>query len=185
MAASSVTLGPQNGTITVRTYRDGMAKRAGHDLALEVGSWSATAAVNRDDPAASDVEARLDLRSLEVREATGGVKPLSGGDHKDIAKNIEKTLNLSNYPEVTFSSHSIDGDGGHRLRLNGNLTLAGTTRPVSVDLNVERQDGTERLTGTVALTHSDFGLKPYSGLMGTLKIKDEVHIDVDVKLPQG
>lgn len=185
MAASSVTLGPQNGTIVVRTYREGMAKRVGHDLALEVTSWSATAAVNREDPASSDVQARLDLRSLSVREATGGVKPLSGGDHKEIAKNVEKTLNLSTYPEVTFSSHSVAADGGQRLRLNGNLTLAGSTKPVSVDLNIERQNGAERLTGTVQLTHSEFGLKPYSGLMGALKIKDAVEIDFDLKLPQG
>jgi polyisoprenoid-binding protein YceI len=185
MAAGSVTLGPQNGTITVRTYREGMAKRVGHDLALEVTNWSATAAINRDDPASSDVKATLDLRSLEVREATGGVKPLSNGDRKDISKNLEKTLNLSSYPEVTFASHSIDADGGHRLRLNGNLTLSGATRPVSVDLNLEQQDGGERLTGTVTVTHSDFGVKPYSGFMGTLKIKDAVEIDFDVKLPQG
>jgi len=185
MAASSVTLGPENGTITVRTYREGMAKRAGHDLALEAKSWNATAAVDRDNPGSSTVQATIDLRSLEIREATGGVKPLSDGDRKDIAKNMNKTLKVDDHPQVTFQSHSVDADSGKHVRLNGSLTLAGTTRPVTLDLAVEPQNGHDRLTGSVTVTHSDFGVKPYQGLMGTLKIKDAVEIELDVRVPRA
>lgn len=185
MAASSVTLGPQNGTITVRTYREGMAKRAGHDLALEVTSWSATATVDRDNPASSTVHATLDLRSLEIREATGGVKPLSDGDRKDIAKNLEKTLHVDRHPEATFKSHGVDADSGKQVSLKGNLSLAGATRPVSITLSLDQQNGSDHLSGSVTITHSDFGVKPYQGLMGALKIKDAVEIDLDVHVPRG
>ena len=35
-------LGPADGTLLVKTYRDGMAKLAGHDLVIEVTGWEAT-----------------------------------------------------------------------------------------------------------------------------------------------
>ena len=34
--------GPENATLTVRTKRTGAASKAGHDLLIEVTSWSAT-----------------------------------------------------------------------------------------------------------------------------------------------
>ena len=41
-----------------------------------------------------------------------------------------------------------------------------------------------RLTGTAALTQSDWGIKPYSALFGTLKVQDEITVEVDAELPQ-
>ena len=40
--ATTLTLGPADGTLTVRTERIGAAAKAGHDLLIEVDSWEAT-----------------------------------------------------------------------------------------------------------------------------------------------
>ena len=48
-------LGPERGTLSVHTKRGGAAAKAGHDLVIEVGSWSATLTL-ADDAAESSVE---------------------------------------------------------------------------------------------------------------------------------
>jgi polyisoprenoid-binding protein YceI len=186
MAATPVTLGPSDGSITVRTYREGMAARAGHDLVMEATSWNAAAHVDHEDPTASSVQATVDLRSLEIRQATGGVKPLSDGDRKDIFKNMDKTLSLDKHPEVTFHSKKVEtANGGSKLHVHGDLTLAGHTRHVTLEVDVAPNGDKDHLTGTVTLHHTHFGVKPYQGLLGALKIRDAVEIDLDLNVPRN
>jgi polyisoprenoid-binding protein YceI len=64
--------------------------------------------------------------------------------------------------------------------VEGDLDLLGTTRPVAFDL-AAGDDG--RLTGHAPLRQTDFGLKPYSALFGTLKVADEVEVAIDARLP--
>ena len=68
---------------------------------------------------------------------------------------------------------------GDQLAVEGDLTLVGTTRPVSARLT-RGADG--RLTGTIPVVQSQWGIKPYRGLMGALKVRDDVEIRVDVQL---
>ena len=185
MATTPVTLGPQDGSIKVRTYREGMAARAGHDLVMEATTWNAAAHVDHANPALSTVQATVDLGSLEIRDASGGVKPLSDGDRKDIFKNLAKTLVTDKHPQATFQSKSVLPQGDTKLHINGDLTIAGSTRPVTLELNIEPQDGVDHLVGSITLHHTHFGVKPYSGLLGALKIRDAVEIDLDMRVPRN
>jgi len=86
MAASAGThrLGPDAGRVVVKTTRAGLAARVGHDLTLELTRWSADVTVPADDLSAAVVTAELDLGSLVVREGTGGARPLTDSDRRDI-----------------------------------------------------------------------------------------------------
>ena len=68
-------LGPTDGTLLVRTGRQGMAQKVGHDLTLEASNWRATVTVD-PDPAGSGATATIEPRSLEVVSGAGGAKPL-------------------------------------------------------------------------------------------------------------
>jgi polyisoprenoid-binding protein YceI len=70
------------------------------------------------------------------------------------------------------------GNGG--LTLRGELELAGTRRQVSLELDAQA-DG--RVRGTLPVTQSEWGIKPYLGLMGALKVRDTVEVVLDVALP--
>jgi hypothetical protein len=59
-------LGPDNASLRVKTYREGLAAKVGHDVVIEVTRWEATVEL-----AESKVELSADPRSLEVR---GGVR---------------------------------------------------------------------------------------------------------------
>jgi YceI-like domain len=155
-------------TLLVKTFREGFAAKAGHDLVLEVTRWESSV----DD---QSIELAVDPRSLEVREGVGGVKPLTDGDRAEIRKNIDDKV-LRRQP-IAFRSTSVARDGD-QLVVSGDLTMAGTTRPLTARLQV---DG-DRITGTIPLTQSDWGIKPYRGMMGALRVRDDVEVVVDVHL---
>jgi hypothetical protein len=161
-------MGPESGSILVRTYREGVAARAGHDLVLEATRWEATLG-------SETVELSADARSIEIREALHGVKPLSDRDRAEIARNIDEKVLLGR--PIAFRSSAVERDGD-RLTVRGELTMAGATRPLTAELHAGA-DG--RITGRIPLTQSEWGIKPYRGLMGALKVRDEVEVEIDVR----
>jgi len=176
-------IGPENGRLTVNTYVGGMGAKMGHDLVLEATRWSGSVDLEADNPSASKIQVTVDARSLEVVQATGGLKPLSDKDKGDIAQNQEKTLQSGKHPEITFQSTAITGTAP-RLTVTGNLSIAGSSRPVTLDVDVEDSGNETRLTGKTTLVQTEFGVKPYSK-MGALKVKDPVDLQVTVTLPSA
>jgi polyisoprenoid-binding protein YceI len=172
-------LGPSDGTLQVKTGRQGMASKAGHDLTLEASNWKATVTVDAE-PVQSEVKATIEPRSLEVVAATGGAKPVSDKDKKDIMKNIAGLLGNNS---ITFESTSVQPRGDSGATVLGNLSIAGQSREVTLDLTVEPSGTGARLTGRVPIVQSNFGVKPFTAMMGALKVKDEVEVDLDVRLP--
>ena len=169
------TLGPESGTLEVRTYREGVAQKIGHDLIIDVGQWEATVEVGEDgSPSAVGLDA--DPRSLQVREGIGGVKPLTEKDRADIQEDIDKKI-LGGQP-LSFRSSAVEaGDG--RVTVQGDLTMAGATRPASFELELTAQGG---IAGTLPVAQSEWGIKPYRAFMGALKVRDVVDVVVDVRL---
>ena len=66
--------------------------------------------------------------------------------------------------------------------MEGELTLAGSTRPASYELDISPEG---RAHGTMAVTQTGFGIKPYRGFMGALKVRDVVEVAIDVQLPSA
>jgi polyisoprenoid-binding protein YceI len=163
-------LGPGRSKLLVKTYREGLAAKVGHDLVIEVTAWEATL-----DGDAKAVELTADARSLHVREGVRGVKPLTDKDRADIRKTIDEKV-LRGQP-IAFRSTAMR-EQANGLSVEGELTIGGATRPAAATLQL---DGA-RVTATIPLTQSDFGIKPYRGLMGALKVRDELEIVIDARL---
>jgi polyisoprenoid-binding protein YceI len=170
--------GPDNATLTVRTRRTGAASKAGHDLLIEVTSWSATLEIG-DDPSDSAATLTADASSLRVLEGTGGMRALDAEDKAGIAKTIDEEVLTGTAIEFRSSAVELGADGSGRA--NGELELAGNRHPITVELRAA-EDG--RLTGTATVRQSDWGMKPYSALFGTLKVADEVEVAID-SAPHG
>ena len=69
---------------------------------------------------------------------------------------------------------------GDRIRVHGELTLAGATAPVAFDLVVRGRFRPQRQR--VVIERTDWGISPYSALFGALKVNDEVEVAIDVDL---
>ena len=157
----------------MRTERTGAAAKAGHDLLIHVLSWEATLDVGDSTSIALDV----DPTSLSVREGTGGMQPLGYEDKANIEQTIDDEVLLRK--SIEFRSTSVQpADGG--LRVEGELTLVGETRPLTFDVAVGEGG---KVSSRVVLTQSKWGMTPYSGLFGALKVADDVEVAIEAALP--
>jgi hypothetical protein len=97
-----------------------------------------------------------DPHSLKVVSGSGGMKALDDDD----LRNIEQTIRDEVLPPdpITYA--------------DGALTLNGVTKPVSATVT---DSG-----GEATITQTEFGLKPYSALFGTLKVADAVRVSAEL-----
>jgi hypothetical protein len=167
-------LGPQHGNLTLHTGRSGAAAKVGHDLTLGIQRWSIEV-----DPAAR-LTMSADLDSLTVIKGDGGLKPLSDKDKVTILGHAKDTLKATSHPAVLVT---IDGPTDASGTADAAVTIAGQTRSVPVSIEISDSDPA-RITVTAALLQTAFGIKPYSGLLGALKVADEVTIRLDVSVPR-
>ena len=128
---------------------------------------------------AAKVTADLDLGSLEIREGTGGAKALNDSDRRDIKKTMSGILGDGS---ASFASSRIVRFGASGGAVEGSLTLNGKTQPVRLQVN---SPGEGRYRGSAAVPQLAFGIKPYSGFFGALKLKDEVVVEFDVDLTKA
>jgi polyisoprenoid-binding protein YceI len=184
-------IGPSNGRLRLRTYRQGLAAKAGHDLVLQAAEWhgrvhvlseadgSASVAAEIEVEIDVEIEVEIDLRRLEVREGTGGVKPLTERDRADIRKAMRQPLGIDAQPIATFRSSSVRVEG-ERATVEGELSIAGQSHPVELDVRREA-DGT--ISGSTQIVQSAWGIKPYAGFFGALKLRDAVDVEFVLQLP--
>jgi polyisoprenoid-binding protein YceI len=160
-------LGPDRGRLVLRTSREGFAAQAGHDLTITFSRWSAEAGEG-------SISVTVDLSSFEVLDGSGGIKPLTERDKREIQLTARRLLDADRQPEATYRSEEV-GDGV----VDGTLALRGVQRPLRLtvsDLGGDRY----RVTGTVR--QSDFGITPYTAFFGSLKVADPVAIEAEVDL---
>ena len=171
-------LGPDRGRIVLRTFRDGLAAQAGHDLTIEATRWSGELGVN-DELSPAGLEVRVDLGALVVREGTGGVKPLTDRDRREIAVTMRKVLGAGQHPEAVFAADKFrpDADGGGEI--SGTLTLRGQARPLRLQV---KQTGTGRYHAETQVVQSNYGIKPYTAFLGALRVRDAVDVAVELDL---
>ena len=180
--AETYEFGPADGRLTIRASRDGVAASMGHDLVIEVMRWTASATVDGSEPSSSSLTVTADLRSLQVREGTGGANPLTDKDRRDIKENMDKVLQVDRFPEVSFRSRRVGPPSGERCAVEGELELAGNRRSLSFDVTglAERE-----FRAHCTLVQSQWGIKPYRAFMGALKVKDALEVDCEVRQGQG
>jgi len=170
-------LGPDRGRLIVRTFRDGLAATAGHDLTIEIPRWSGELTATEEMPQAG-LTLRFDLGSLVVREGAGGLKPLSDRDRREIAVTARKVLGADRFPQASFTADGFTADDGG-WQVSGSLTIRGQTRPVRLQAR-ETADARFRVTGSVV--QSEFGIKPYTAFLGALRVRDAVDIEAEAEL---
>jgi polyisoprenoid-binding protein YceI len=151
---------------------------AGHNLLIEVGDWSATLELG-DEPQDSKIDLSADSSSLKVIEGTGGAMALEDEHKAAIKQTIEEEI-LNGAP-IEFHSTAVkpSADGGS-YDVTGELELAGKREPVSFEL-VVGAEGT--VSGSAIVKQTRWGIKPYSALFGTLKVVDEVTVEIAAKVP--
>ena len=179
-------LGPASGRVLVKTGRAGLAAKAGHDLTLEIIDWQARGTTPGEaggGVADATVTADLGLGSLTVREGTGGAKPLTDRDRRDIQDQVRKILGdaaRAGFASQRIIPSSTSSSGAPSAgAIEGTLTMHGVSRGVRLQVTSPEPG---RYRGTATVRQTDFGITPYSGFFGALKLQDEVTVEFEVRI---
>lgn len=167
------TLTAADGELLVHTGVTGRAARMGHRLTIAMRRWRAAVRWTDGEPTAAEIV--VDVQSLDVLRGEGGVTPLSGPEKTLVRSNALKSLHAERFADISFTTDAIEkSDTGYRLR--GKLRIHGTAREQVIDLCTADLGESWRMSSNATVRQSDFGVKPYSLLMGSLKVADEVTV---------
>jgi hypothetical protein len=130
-------------------------------------------------------EGTVDESGLRVRFVvdSGRMKvldpKLSADKRRDVQDRLQgpEVLDSARFPKIIFESTKVERTDQGALRVEGRLSLHGVTRPIPVSVKTENG----RYVGTCTLSQREFGIRPISIAGGTVKVKDELKIEFDVK----
>jgi polyisoprenoid-binding protein YceI len=151
----------------VFVYKEGALSPFGHDLVLSVERFS----IEVDEDFAHAV-GHFDAASLRVIDPAA----LSIADRAEIEKRVAAdVLEVRRFPEIVFRSTRID-----RELVEGTLELHGRTQVVRGRIELGH-DGRRRTR--VRLHQPDFGMRPYSALLGALRVRPHVDVELGALVP--
>lgn len=130
-------------------------------------------------------EGTIDEPGMRVRFVVDSVRmkvldpKLSADKRQEIQDRMQgaEVLDSAHFPKISFESTKAERTDQGTLRVEGRLSLHGVTRPITV--NVRTENG--RYLGTCSLSQREFGINPISIAGGTVKVKDELKIEFDIK----
>jgi polyisoprenoid-binding protein YceI len=139
------------------------------------GKYDATITLE-DDVAKSSVEATIDAASIETREPNRD-NHLRSPDFFDVAK----------YPTITFKSTKVEKAGADALKVTGDLTIHGVTKPVVLAATLTPEykgpkgEGRRSFSATTKINRKDFGLLWNKALEVGPIVGDEVTIELELE----
>lgn len=166
--------------IVALVYRAGPMADAGHNHTVASGTLTGCALVN--DAGITWMGVTVPVAGLEVdeeadrrRAGEGFGAPPTPNDIASTRKNMlgDDVLAATDHPHIRFTGTLAPGADA----IDGALTLRGRTAPVSLAVEVERQNGEVQAAGTGSIRQTTFGITPFSVLMGALRVADEVGLD--------
>lgn len=137
------------------------------------------------DPAAAkpaNAAALLEcIRSGAVRAVRVRVPVASLHSEKEgLDKNLRKAMKAERFPEVRFAlgTHTLGPAAGDSAAIHaqGTLTIIGNERAAALDATAKLGRDGVWLVGAYSLRMSEFGIKPPTMMLGTLRVGDRVTI---------
>jgi len=171
---------PGRGHFYIHTGTSGLFGAFAHEHLIEAQKIEGCAVTDSKDITRSSIKLTFttaDIRVLDPKESTK--------DRAKVQTTMEtEVLRVSQYPHVVFESVSVERAGGSdALRVHGNLTIRGKTKPIIVPLTLVRlDDGTLRARGEYKFKQTEFDIRPVQLAGGTIKVKDEVRTEFELFL---
>ncbi len=138
---------------------------------------SATGDIHPDRPEASSVQATISTASIRTNHEV-----------RDNDLRSSNFLDVENYPVMTFASTGIEAAGEDQYKVTGELTVKGTTHPVTLDLrrygefNDPMMGHRIAYGATTQINRKDFGLSFSMVLDGRFVVSEEIQISIEGEL---
>lgn len=141
---------------------------------------TATGEIHPDNPNGTKVEATINTASIRTNN-----------EQRDNDLRSSNFLEIDKYPTITFKSTKIEPTGGNRYNLTGDLTIKGTTRPVTLrvvnlgEFNDPRMGHRIGYSAQGEINRKDFGMKFDAMLDGKFIVSNEIQINVEGELVEA
>ncbi len=138
--------------------------------------WNGTIRMDENDLARTEVDIAIEPASVDT-----------GVEQRDNHLRSPDFFDVATHPAMTFRSTRVEKARDGSLRLNGNLTLHGVTRPVTLDVEYA---GTQKdpwggfragFSARTSLDRKDFGLS-YNQILETGGVLVGEKVDVDIEI---
>ncbi|MBG78348.1 MAG: polyisoprenoid-binding protein [Alphaproteobacteria bacterium] len=166
-APESYNFDPTHTNILWKAEHFGFSKPSGR-----FGLTSGELILDEDAPENSSVEVVIDTTDL-----------VTGIEKFDAHLKSSDFLDVENFPTATFKSTAVEVTGETTAKVTGDLTLHGVTKPVTLDMTLNKiginpisEKKTAGFSGSIVLKRSDFGISMY-----VPNVSDEVEISIEAE----
>jgi polyisoprenoid-binding protein YceI len=177
--AARYRIDPRRSRFTVQAFATGALSFFGHSPTFAVRDYAGAIRFEGGHVAGLVLELTVRADSLALEDRVGE------SDRREIEERMRRdVLETAAHPEIAFRAARPAVEevarGRYQLGIGGDLSLHGVTRPirVSAELTVF-EDGVQLRCGC-PLRMPDFGIRPVTALGGTIRLKDEVQVALDL-----
>ncbi len=142
------------------------------------GKTTGTVNLDEKDVTRSSVEATIDTTTVDT-----GVAP------RDNDLRSANFFDVAQYPTITFKSTKVQRAGKGKLKVTGNLTMHGVTKPVVLEVEgptqaiTDPQGHTRRaFSATTRLNRKDFGLSYSKMIEAGPVVGDQVQVQLEMEM---
>lgn len=163
-----------------RAFAGGLLWFKGKDHFVAVREFTGEAQITPGSitPASLEITAKA-ASMVETRDVfTEQEKQIINKELREIVLEPEK------YPDIIFKSTRVTGKstGADRydLKIEGNLTLHGVTRPITIPTEVTVSGNDMRARGEFSIDRDDFGVKATSAFHGMVRVRQKIEFTFDI-----
>jgi polyisoprenoid-binding protein YceI len=179
-ATVTYNLDPSQSKFMAHANRSGLLWFKGHSHHLAASDFTGRVEITPDTITPASL--RLVVKAASLHE--------TGADFTEPQKQIinkelkEIVLHPDQYPDITFQSTNVtaksSGAGRYDVKIDGNLTLHGVTRRITIPAIITLNGDTLRAVGKFSIDRDDFKVKATSAFHGLVRVDDDVKFEFDM-----
>jgi polyisoprenoid-binding protein YceI len=176
----SYTLDSSQSKFIARAFAGGLLWFRGKDHLIAVREFTGEAQITPGSitPASLEINAKA-ASMVETRDVfTEQEKQIINKELREIVLEPEK------YPDITFKSTRVTGKSTsadrYELTIEGNLTLHGVTRGITIPTEVTLTGNDMRARGEFSIERDDFGVKATSAFHGMVRVRQKIKFTFDI-----
>jgi len=152
----------------------------GHDHLVAVREFTGEARLDPDSLAASSLQITAKAASMEETSSV-----FTEPQKQIINKELREIVLLPDqYPDIVFKSTNVTGaatgNGQYNLKIVGDLTLHGVTRPITIPTKVTVTGNELRAEGQFSISRHNFKVKATSAVHGLIRVRDKIKFTFDI-----
>lgn len=174
----------EHSELVVLVWKRGVAAAAGHDHVVRATRFGGSLEV---DASHVKVDVTVEATSLvpdepALRERLRVGPAVKDSDRKTIEEHLKGPgqLDVAKFGTIHFESTQSKLDERGAGSIKGRLTLHGVTREVECPVVVTRVENRLRGSARLRLALSDYGVQPFSALLGLLGNRDVVELVIEL-----